>query len=195
MKTRWHRSKRSRRNIEGSKKPKTVQDLASLVAINIWKLAQEFYRRMLTEEFKIATDEQQIGMLQEYIAFQIPVVDRMVYGQYSDEERGELINGIASSLVCNLDANLTELFGPGDHGSNFIELLNRRMGEYAHCSYDPKEGPGFSFKRLLGEKISEILAATDNKWVIEQVAEVEAPELIKQLQRLVRSSLGLSRPT
>jgi len=193
MKTRWHRSKRSRRNIEGSSRDKTAADLGSLVAINIWKLAEETYRRMLTDEFKILSDEQQLGMFKEFIAFQIPIVDRMAYGHYDDEKRAELIQSVAKSLVENMHNNATEILGPGEHGSEFVTLLNQRMSEYAQCPFDTREGPGFGFKRILGSKISDLLATTDNKWVIEHVAEVEAPELIKQIQRLTQGTLGLPR--
>jgi len=38
MKTKWHRSKRSQRNMEGAKKTKTMTDLAGVISFNIWKL-------------------------------------------------------------------------------------------------------------------------------------------------------------
>jgi hypothetical protein len=45
--------------------------------------------------------------------------------------------------------------------------------------------------RYFGEKVSEALSATDNRWVVEHVMEIEAPEAIKLVRRLVHEVLGI----
>lgn len=190
MKTRWHRSRRSRRNMEGSSRPKTMDDLAGVVAFNIWKIAQESFRHMDKEGFTFE-DEQVIGVIREMAAFLIQISDRMVYGKLDEGERAQFINSVARQVVDTLQANQEDLFGPGDYRTPFIALLNERLAQYAEFAYDENEGPGYAFKRYLGERTAEAMAGTDNRWVIEHVMEIEAPEAVKNIRRLVRDVMGL----
>jgi hypothetical protein len=190
LKTRWHRSRRSRKNIEGSKKPKTVEDLAGVIAFNIWKLAQEIFRHMAKEGFAF-NDDQVMTVITEVVAFLTQIADRMVYGKLSDEERARFVNAVAQNLVRTAQANQEELYGPGDYAGPFVTVLNERFAEYAECSYDEESGPGYAFRRLLGEKVYEAMATTDNKWVIEHVMEIETPDAVKNMRRLVTDVMGL----
>ena len=52
-------------------------------------------------------------------------------------------------------------------------------------------GAGYAFLRYLGEKVALAMAATDSKWVLEQVVDVEAPEAIKTLKKMVGQVLGV----
>jgi len=193
LKTRWHRSKRSRRNIDGSSKPKTVEDLAGIIAFNIWKLAQETFRHMDKEGFTYTRDEQVMDVVTEVIAFLVQVADRMVYGHLDNEQRGRFVNEMARNLVRTMQANQEEVYGEGDYGAPFIETLNQRSASYAECSYDDTEGPGYAFRRVLGEKVFEAMATTDNKWVIEHVMEFEVPTMLKELRRMVTDVMGLRK--
>ncbi len=190
MKTRWHRSRRSRRNMEGSSRPKTMEDLAGVVAFNIWKIAQETFRHMDKEGFTFE-DEQVIGVIREMAAFLLQISDRMVYGKLDEDERAQFVNAVAQQVVDTLQANQEDLFGPGDYRTPFIALLNERLAQYAEFAYDENEGPGYAFKRYLGERTAEAMAGTDNRWVIEHVMEIEAPEAVKNIRRLVRDVMGL----
>ena len=191
LKTRWHRTRRSRKNIEKASKPKTVEDLAGVIAFNIWKLAQEIFRHMAKEGFAFTQDEQVMGVITEVVAFLTQIADRMVYGKLSDEERARFINAVAQNLVRTHQANQEETFGPGDHAGPFIDILNDRFAHYAECSFDEDEGPGYAFRRYLGEKVYEAMATTDNKWVIEHVMEIETPDAVKNMRRLVTDVMGL----
>ena len=79
-------------------------------------------------------------------------------------------------------ANLADFLGEGDHVKRFIETLNARAADYAEFEYTPT-GPGYLFLRYMAEKVSAAMAATDNKWVLEHVMEIEAPEVIKTVKR------------
>ena len=56
LKTKWHRSKRSERNRRGSSAPKKLEDLSSVIGINIWKLAKEAFLHMEKEGFRFRED-------------------------------------------------------------------------------------------------------------------------------------------
>jgi hypothetical protein len=190
LKTRWHRSGRSERNREGSQRAKSREDLAGAVAFNIWKLAKEGFTRMEKQGFKFAEDRQAIDVIGEFCIFMLHIVDRMIYGKLAEEERGPLINAIAMHLAKTMEDNQQDLLGPGEYLADFIARLNDRLSNYAECGFDA-EGPGYDFKRYLGEKVAEVMAASDDKWVVEQVMDIEAPELAERVWPLVRDILGI----
>lgn len=190
LKTRWHRSSRSERNREGSRRSKSLEDLAGAVAFNVWKLAKEGFTRMEKEGFKFAEDRQAIDVIGEFSIFMLHIVDRMLYGKVSEEERGPLINAIAMQLAKTMEDNQLDLLGPGEYLAGFVDKLNDRLSNYAECGFDA-DGPGYDFKRYLGQKVAEVMAASDDKWVVEQVMDIEAPDLAERIWPMVRDTLGV----
>jgi len=176
-----------------SKGPKTLADRASVVGVTIWRVAHETGRHMEKEEFQIKSDAQYTALLTELIAFLIQVTDRMVYGQLSDIDRATFINALGHHLAKTMQSNLVDFLGPGDHIGPFIATLNERAGDYAEFDFG-EQGPGYGFLRYLGEKVSGVMAITDNKWVIEHVMEIEAPEALKTVKRVVGEVLGVRVP-
>jgi len=192
MKTKWHRSKRSQRNIEGSRKEKTMSDLAGIIAFNIWKLTREIYTNMEKDGFHFGEDEQVINMFTEIIAFMIQVGDRSVYGKITEEQRAEFVSTMALDLTDMIETNKRELLGEGEYRAQIIENLNARFAEYSECPFDD-DGPSYEFRRLLAHSISKVMAETDNKWVLEQIMDIEVPKALKNLQRMLKDVLGLKK--
>ncbi|NOX93087.1 MAG: hypothetical protein GXP18_11765 [Gammaproteobacteria bacterium] len=190
LKTRWHRSKRSGRNREGSRRAKTQENLCSVVAINIWKLAKEVFTRMEKENFRFREDTQAIDVIAEFCIFMLHITDRMIYGQLPEEERGPLINGIAKEIATTIEGNQIDLLGPGDYRAVFIDKLNERLNNYAECGFD-EDGPTWDFLRYLAKNVADIMSLSDDKWVLEQVMDVEAPELVQCIQSVVRDVFAL----
>ena len=79
----------------------------------------------------------------------------------------------------------------GDHARRFIDTLNARFADYAEYDFSREGGPSYAFVRYLGDRISAEMAQTDNKWVVEHVMEIEAPEAIKLLRKLVHEVMGI----
>jgi hypothetical protein len=190
LKTRWHRSKRSERNRRGSNAPKKLEDLSSVIGINIWKLAKEAFLHMEKEGFRFREDTQAIGFLSEFIIYKLHITDRMMYGIVSEEERVGFMNATAKYLTDSVVDNQTDLLGPGEYRDEFITLMNHRMANYAECSFKDDE-PGYDFTRYLARNIADIMQATDEKWVVEQVIDVEAPTIVEKITRVVTEVLGL----
>src|SRR3989338_2515985 len=61
-----------------TKGPKTLEQRASVVASNIWKVAQEATRHMEIEGYKIGGDRQVTAILTEFLAFHIRSEERRV---------------------------------------------------------------------------------------------------------------------
>jgi len=190
LKTRWHRSKRSERNRKGSNEPKKLEDLSSVIAINIWKLAKEAFLHMEKEGFRFREDQQAIGFISEFIIFQLHIADRMIYGLVEEQERNKFINTTAKLLTQSVVENQEEILGAGDYAGAFIALMNDRLANYAECSFENGE-PGYDFIRYLGQTIAEIMSASDGKWVVEQVIDIEAPSVVEKITRVVTEVLGL----
>lgn len=170
--------------MEGSKREKTLTDLSTVISFNIWKLTKELYVNMEKEGFHFGEDAQVIAIFSEIIAFMIQVADRMVYGKLSEQQRQTFIVNIANDIATMMDTNMCELLGEGEYRQVFIEKLNQRFSEYAECGFDDK-GPSFEFIRLLGAAISDAMASTDNRWVVEHVMDIEVPKSLKTLQRML----------
>ena len=173
------------------KGPKTIEDRAGVIAYNIWKVSQETVKHMEKEGFKFASDQQLAGVMTEVIAFLVQIADRMVYGQISEEERGRFVNALGRDLANHMTSNLEDILGAGDHKTGFIATLNARFADYAEWDFDRASGPSYGFLRYLGDKVAEVMAATESKWVVEHVMEIEAPEAVKAIRKLVHEVLGV----
>jgi len=192
LKTKWHKSKRSERNRRGSNAPKKLQDLSSVIGINIWKLAKEAFLHMEKEGYRFKEDIQTISVISEFIIYQLHITDRLIYGLVEEEERSDFINATARYLVESVVENQTELLGAGDYDDAFIGLMNQRLASYAECDF--AEGkPSYEFTRYLALNISELMEQTDSKWVVEQVIDIEAPDIIEKINRVVNDVLGLQQ--
>lgn len=180
MKTRFRR---------GGKK--TPAERASVVAFNFWKLAQEMYRRMHKEDFKFGNSEQvSAALITEALAFMVQVADRLVYGRIPEDERQQFVTALGIKLAETMQMNLSELHGAHDYQTPFIRTLNERFGDYAEFDFSGGQ-PGYGFVRYFAEKVSNAFAVTDNKWIIEQVIEIEAPELLQHARKLVHEVMGV----
>ena len=193
LKTRWHRSKRSERNKEGSSREKTQANLCSVAGINIWKLAKETFTRMEKENFRFREDTQAIDVIAEFCIFMLHITDRMIFGEVEEEERAALINGIAKEIATAIEINQIELLGPGDYRTAFIERLNDRLANYSECGFD-EDGPAYDFLRYLAKNVSDIMSESDDKWVVEQVMDIEAPELVERIRPVVRDVFSIKKP-
>lgn len=188
IKTKWHESKRVR-----SRGPKTVADRASVIGFYFWKIARATFEHMEKEGFRFATDLQVIGVLTELIAFFVQITDRLVYGQMTEDERRELITEVVKHLAKTMQNNLMDVIGDGKYEKPFVTTMNERFQDYAEFEFGD-HGPGYGFNRYLADKISEVMAATDNKWVTEHVMEIEVPEALKNVKKVVRETLGVKVP-
>lgn len=181
IKTRW-------RNKKG---PRTLGDGASVIGANVWRIALEIYKHMEKDGFKFGSDRQVTAILTELIAFLVQLTDRLVHGRLSDADRATLINSVAGHLTATMENNQTDLFGPGQYKAPFVAALNARFRDYAGFEYTD-QGPGYACLRYLGEQVADAMATSDNKWVIEQMMEIEAPEMIRLTKKLVGDAVGVN---
>ncbi len=178
VKTRWRK-----------KGARTIHERASMIGANVWKIALEVFRHMESEGFRFGSDAQVTAVLSEFIAFLVQLADRAVYGKLSEPDRAALIGDVAKHLAATMENNQLDLLGPGEYRKPFIDLLNARFEEYAGFEY-PGGEPGFPCLRFFAARVSDAMAASDNKWVVEQMMEIEAPEMVRLSAKLMTQALA-----
>jgi hypothetical protein len=173
VKTRWRK-----------KGARTLADRAGVIGANVWKISLEIFKHMEKEGFRFGSDRLVTDVLAEFIAFLVQLVDRSVYGRLSEADRATLIGETARHLAQTMENNQQDLFGPGEYRKPFIDLLNARFEAYAGFDY-PGSDPDFACLRFFATQVADAMAGSDNKWVVEQVMEIEAPEMVRVAKKLV----------
>jgi hypothetical protein len=173
VKTRWRK-----------KGPRSLAERAGVIGANVWKLAVEFFRHMEKEGFRFGSDRLVTNVLTEFIAFLVQLVDRTVYRRLAEADRALLLAEVVRHLAATMENNQLDLFGPGEYRKPFIDALNARFGEYAELEYRDGE-PGYECLRFFASRVAEVMAEGDNRWVIEQMMDVEAPEMVRLVKKLV----------
>ena len=165
---------------------RSVEDTAGVIAFNLWKIASANVLSLENENFQTDTQSQRVDVISEFLAFFVHVVDRLlVEKEFEEEDRRKLIVALAMSLAKTIKDNRVDFVGEGDHSQAFVELLNERMSEYAGFAYTDGE-PGFQLRRRVGEHVQQKMGEKDNKWVPDQVMDIEIPDAMKVFKRVMR---------
>ena len=182
VKTRWRK-----------KGPRTLAERAGVIGANVWKIALEIFKHMEKEGFRFGSDRLTTDVIAELIAFQVQLLDRAVYGRLEEAERAALIGEVVRHLAATMENNQMDLFGPGEYRKPFIDLLNARSSEYAGFEYAGAE-PSYPCLRYFAAKVADAMASGDNKWVLEQVMEIEAPEMVRLVRKLAEQTVDATPP-
>ena len=185
LRTRWNLKDRER----------SIEEIASALGVNIWRIAGEGLLNLENEGFETISHSQRLDVMGEFVAFLIHMTDRLVYGKFKEDQRHKLISAVASHLTEVMQDNRVDASGPGRYREAFIELLNSRMDDYSDCSFSEREGPGFGLRRIFGDYVRQRMGAKDNKWIPDYVMDVEVPKAMEALIRLLESMLDLDQKT
>ena len=135
----------------------------------------------------VSAQSQRLNVIAELLAFFVHAVDRLVSERgFEEAKRRELITALAKSLAKTMHDNRVDFEGEGNHREVFVNLLNERMSEYAGFNYIDGE-PGFQLRRRVGEHVQAMMGEKNNKWVPDQVIEIEIPEAMKVLKKAARN--------
>lgn len=181
---------------------------ASVVAVAIWKSATHGLQRLRKAKFSVDVGDPFIHVLGEFVVFLTTVADRLAYLHgpvaIDDESSGDGASGnwrqqfttaMAMRLANIYQENLDQLMGPSadvdGHATAFVDLLNRRMAEYADFDYGVI-GPDFAFLRYFGHCIEQTMTDPDDRrWVLDQIMNSQAPEAIESVESGMRGVLGM----
>jgi hypothetical protein len=163
-------------------KPKSLDEIASSTAFICWKLARNGVENLINEKFLLHEKDKLFNVIFEYIAFLVQITDRLMFEKMQQNERQIFITVLVMYLAGHMQENKEDKFGKGDYKRPFIDDINQRFEDYSEFGFEEGE-PGFNFLRYFGEKISHLLGEKDEKWVISQMVEIEAPEALEGLTK------------
>lgn len=183
IKTRWNNQDKAR----------SIQEVASALGFTLWRIGQGALLNLENEGFQTDTQLQRIEVMQEFMAFLIHMVDRIVYDRMDDEERTEFVTALARKAADYVQDNTRDVLGDGDHRSAFIERLNRRMDDYSEFAVVDSE-PSFQLLRYFGDRMTEVLGERQRQWAGTQIIDIEAPGAMKTLRRAINSLVPEQKP-
>ena len=179
IKSRWHHSERN------EEQRKTFADSAGAIAFIVWRLSVEHAREIHGEGFDYISDRERIRVISEYCAFAVQLVDRLAHQRIDDEARDMLVVALGRRLADQMQDNLLDIAGPGDYRAPFVAMLNERLDDYARFEFDARE-PGFEALRYFGDRVMRSMGISQtNRWVIDHVMEISAPELFEKISKSV----------
>jgi hypothetical protein len=182
VKTRWRKTGE-----------RTLAERAGVIGANLWRVSLEIFKHMEKEGFRFGSDRMTTEVIAEFIAFVVQLADRAVYGKLSEADRAALIGAVVGHLAATMENNQRDLVGPGDHRKAFIDLLNARFGEYAAFEYAGAQ-PGYACLQFFAGRVADAMAGGDNKWVVEQMIDIEAPEMLRFVGKLIEQTVEQGNP-
>ncbi len=172
------------------KKQRSLEEVAGVLAFIEWRIAGQALLNLENEGFQTDTQLQRLEVLQELCAFLVHVTDRVMHTRLDDEQRQRFIVALALKLADTYHDNRVDFEGRGQNFRQpFIDLLNRRMADYAEFRFEDG-APGYAFKRYLGECVTNSMGPRDSKWISDQVMEIEVPAMLKTLRKGIDDQLG-----
>ena len=184
IKDKWHQSHRNQ------PAAKSLRDSAGALAFIGWRVALDKAQGLNREGFRYDSDVERVGVISEFVAFEIQVADRLAYEFLDDRARTDFINALGQRFADHMQENLTDLDGPRNYRDTFIALLNERLSDYAQLSFENGE-PGFDFLRYLGARVLGVLGEDQtNRWVLDQIVAIEAPEIAEKIRKSVFNLLA-----
>lgn len=181
VKSRWH----------NKDKAKSVEELAGVVGFNIWKASSTIANKMYNQGFNFKDNRQLLDTIGEFAIFLLQLADRMAYERLDEEQRQRFTLSIAKHLIGTMVENCTVELGPGEYQQPFVDRMNERMDGYAEFEV-VQDQPTYPMLRYFADLADQVMGGEQNKWVHEQVLEVEAPELIKTLHKVMNDMIPLT---
>ncbi len=171
-----------------SDREKAPQEIAGVLAFNIWRIADNALKNTRKAKFEIAIGAQYFSFLGEFLVFLIQVADRIAHRQLPAEARFAFTSALANRVAETLAENQSRLMGGSiaEHKQRFIDKLNLRAGEYADFNYG-SDGPEFAFTRYLAFCMREVMDEKDVEWVIDQMMSIEAPEAVEMVEKTMNN--------
>ncbi len=177
IKSQWHAEDADR----------SAEEIGGAIAFIAWRIALDKAITLHGKQFVYRDDKQRLAVIAEYLAYAVQIADRLIHDMTENEIRVKIITALALKLADHYQDNAQDMIGPSRHADGFIALFNERSGEYAEFSFN-EEGPSYPFLRHLGHEIQQVMGQEhENRWVIDQVMDVDGPEIYKQLARAIRN--------
>ena len=172
VKSKWHKTQ-----------VKTIEDIGGAMAFICWRITKNHLEDLINEGFVIEK-EQVFDVIAEYLCFLIQSIDRLVYKTLNTEQRQELINKLAKQSAFYYQENKEDRIGEGNHWKAFVNTYNQRSQDYSDYDFVNNE-PDYHFLRYFAEKVKLATTDVDEKWIVQQMIEIQAPKAFKKIRQSV----------
>ncbi|HAD99181.1 MAG TPA: hypothetical protein DEP16_05050 [Gammaproteobacteria bacterium] len=172
VKSKWHKTQ-----------VKTIEDIGGAMAFICWRITKNHLEDLINEGFVIEK-EQVFDVIAEYLCFLIQSIDRLVFKTLDTEQRQELINKLAKQSAFYYQENKEDRIGEGNHWKAFVSTYNQRSQDYSDYDFVNNE-PDYHFLRYFAEKVKLAMTDVDEKWIVQQMIEIQAPKAFKKLSQSV----------
>lgn len=166
-------------------KARSLEDIGSAISFNIWQISGQGVLDLENEGFQTDTASQRLDVITEYVAFLVQIVDRSLFEGFDLDHRNALITATGLHLASIMQDNRQDTDGTGDYTTDFLKVLNSRIGEYSNCQLDEKEGPSFVFLRLLGDHVTAQMGEKDAKWITSYVIDIVGKKMYDDITRVL----------
>jgi hypothetical protein len=172
VKSKWHKNQ-----------VKTIEDIGGAMAFICWRITKNHLEDLINEGFVIEK-EQVFDVIAEYLCFLIQSIDRLVFKTLNTEQRQELINKLAKQSAFYYQENKEDRIGEGNHWKAFVNTYNQRSKDYSDYDFVDNE-PDYHFLRYFAEKVKLAMTDVDEKWIVQQMIEIQAPKAFKKISQSV----------
>ncbi|SFV77386.1 hypothetical protein MNB_SUP05-4-682 [hydrothermal vent metagenome] len=180
VKSTWHKTQ-----------VKTIDDIAGALAFNSWRITKNHLTDLINKAYVIEKD-QVFDVIREYMCYLIQCVDRLAFDVLDTKKRQELIIAIAKQSADYYQENKQERIGEGDHWQEFIDTYNLRSQDYSDYEFSEGE-PNYLFMRYFGEKVQKAMTEVDEKWIIQQIVEIQAPKAFQSIKKSVDDLVSVDK--
>ena len=180
VKSKWHKTQ-----------VKTIEDMGGAMAFICWRITKNHLEDLINEGFVIEK-EQVFDVITEYLCFLIHSIDRLVFKTLNTEQRQELIHKLTKQSAFYYQENKTERIGEGNHWKTFINTYNQRSQDYSEYEFIGNEF-GYRFLRYFGEKVKLAMTDVDEKWIVQQMVEIQAPKAFKKIAQSVDDLVSVDK--
>lgn len=177
IKSKWHDSS-----------IKSVQDIATALSFNTWRLTKNSLEDLINEGF-VVEKAQVFDVIAEYACFIIQCTDRLIFDKLSSEKRRELIVNLVKQIAFYYQENKAERIKDGDHWQEFLNIYNQRAQDYSKFGFQ-NNAPDYHFYRYFGEQIKQATTKADEKWIAQQMIEIQGPKAFLTLKKNLDNTLG-----
>jgi hypothetical protein len=159
-------------------------ELASVLASTLWRLADKLVDNLSKADYDIVTPARGYKIIAEVLALGLHLCDRWAWGRLDDAQRAALVQAIGVHLAGTMEHNVRSLVGADgrDYRAELIDMLNRRGADYAGFDL-PASGASFPVLRCLAAQVREAMGEHDRHWVMDQLMEIEVPEVLGTLKK------------
>jgi hypothetical protein len=180
VKTTWFKK-------EGERPP---EEVATVMASMLWRLADKAIDNLSKANYDIITPERGFKIIAELTCFLVHYIDRLAFNRLDDEQRQELISATGIRLAEVMEKNIVD-FNEGeldpnyDYQDGYIELLNKRMQDYAEFAEFvlPDGKASFQASRFLSLMIREGMEKSDQSWIQDQLMDIEVPAMMTMAKK------------